>query len=101
MRITAVADTETCIWLQLAGIGEVFPVTSPKDARQILEELLGKKNEIAIIFVTPEIAETNPELIKKSLAELYPIILELPTKEREKDPLKDLIRAAVGIELEI
>jgi len=57
--------------------------------------------DVAIILVTPEVAEANSEIIKESLEQLYPIILELPTKEREKDPLRDLIRTAVGVDIEI
>ncbi|MFW9915097.1 MAG: V-type ATP synthase subunit F [Candidatus Thorarchaeota archaeon] len=101
MRVTAVGDEETCTWLQLSGIGHVYPVMNPEEAGPILADLLPKSDEIAIILVTPEVAEANSGIIAKSLQQLYPIILELPTKVREKDPLRDLIRTAVGVDLEI
>jgi vacuolar-type H+-ATPase subunit F/Vma7 len=101
MRVTAVGDEETCLWLQLSGIGQVYSVANPEEASPILDDLLNRSEEIAIILVTPEVAEANADLVKRSLQQLYPIILELPTKEREKDPLRDLIRTAVGVDIEI
>lgn len=101
MRVTAVGDEETCLWLQLAGVGQTYPVVKLEEAGPILADLVKKSEEIAIILVTPEVAEANADIVKMSLQQLYPIILELPTKERERDPLRDLIRIAVGVDLEI
>jgi vacuolar-type H+-ATPase subunit F/Vma7 len=101
VRVTAIGDEETCTWLQLSGIGHVYPVMNPEDAGPILADLLPRSEEIAIVLITPEVAEANSEIVAKSLQQLYPIILELPIKVREKDPLRDLIRTAVGVDLDI
>ena len=85
----------------MSGIGKVYPVLKPEEAAPVLIDLMKRVEDVAIILVTPEVAEANSEIIKESLEQLYPIILELPTKEREKDPLRDLIRTAVGVDIEI
>ncbi len=100
MRITAVADEETCAWLKLSGIGTVHPIQRPDQGGKILQ-MLTKEKDIAVIIVTPDVVEANEEIVRESMDQVFPVIIELPTKEKKSDPLRDLIRFAVGIELEI
>ncbi|MFX0119069.1 MAG: V-type ATP synthase subunit F [Promethearchaeota archaeon] len=96
-------DPETCTWLKLAGIGEVFPLEgSQQDPYEILSKLWLRK-DISVILITPDIAERYHQQIAEFMAKNpFPIIMELPTKyEDNKDPLTELIRQAVGINIEL
>ncbi|UCG02357.1 MAG: hypothetical protein JSW11_22575 [Candidatus Heimdallarchaeota archaeon] len=101
--MTAIGDPETCTWLKLAGIGEVHPI---KDDRQDVYEVLSSlwsRKDISIILVTPDIAERYHQQITDFMAKNpFPVIMELPTKREDvKDQLTELIRQAVGINLEL
>jgi vacuolar-type H+-ATPase subunit F/Vma7 len=101
--MTAIGDPETCTWLKLAGIGEVYPIEGElQNSYKILTDLWSRK-DISIILVTPEIAEQFHNQITEFMAKNpFPIIIELPTKREDiKDPLTELIRQAVGINLEL
>lgn len=101
--MTAIGDPETCTWLKLAGIGEVYPVEGElQNAYEILTNLWSRK-DISIILVTPEIAEHFHHQITEFMAKNpFPIIMELPIKREDvKDPLTELIRQAVGINIEL
>ena len=100
MRVTAVADESTCTWLQLAGIGKVHPVTDPIEGKELLPELL-KERGLACILVSPEISQISQEIMREALEQTFPIILEIPTKVGEFDPIRDMIRLAVGVEIDV
>ena len=101
--ITAIGDPETCTWLKLAGIGEVYPLEGDhQDIYEILSSLWLRK-DISIILVTPDIAERYHQKITEFMRKNpFPIIMELPLEQKDvKDPLVELIRQAVGIKLEL
>ncbi|MHA2202066.1 MAG: V-type ATP synthase subunit F [Candidatus Hodarchaeales archaeon] len=101
--MTAIGDPETCTWLKLAGIGEVHPIEGDhQDPYEILSSLWSRK-DISIILVTPNIAERYHQQITEFMVKNpFPIIMELPiSREDVKDPLTELIRQAVGINLEL
>ena len=101
--MTAIGDPDTCAWLKLAGIGEVYPIEGDhKDPYEILSNLWSRE-DVSIILVTPDIAERYQQQITEFMAKNpFPIIMELPTKQKDvKDPLTELIRQAVGIKLEL
>jgi len=54
-------------------------------------------------LITPDIAERYHQEITEFIAKNpFPIIMELPIKQKDaKDPLAELIRQAVGINLEL
>ena len=98
----AIGDRETCTWLKLAGIGEVFPIDEDQDPFEILSNLW-LREDISIIIVTPEIAQQYHTQITEFMTKnLFPIIMELPVKiEGAQDPLTELVRQAVGVKLDI
>ncbi|MFX1539100.1 MAG: V-type ATP synthase subunit F [Promethearchaeota archaeon] len=96
-------DPETCKWLKLAGIGEVYPLEEEhEDPFEILSSLWLRK-DISIILITPDIAERyHQEITEFMTKNPFPVIMELPLIQKDvKDPLAELIRQAVGINLEL
>ena len=100
--MAAIGDLETCTWLKLAGIGEIYPVDENQDSFEILTSLWSR-DDISIILITPEITNMYHQEISKFMEKnLFPIIMELPLKGKEtKDPLIDLLRRAVGIKMDL
>ncbi|OLS18683.1 MAG: V-type ATP synthase subunit F [Candidatus Heimdallarchaeota archaeon LC_3] len=101
MRITAVADEQTCTWLKMSGIGQVYPINDPLEAGDVLKKL-AKDIDRAIVLITPEIAKANSRIVQANLAkkDVFPIMLELPIGETSSG-LQDLISSALGIEFEL
>ena len=101
MKITAVADEQTCTWLKMSGIGEVHPISDPNDSGEVLKRLV-KDIDLSIILITPEIAKANSKLVQANLAkkDVFPIMLELPIGETSSG-LQDLISSALGIDFQL
>ncbi|MFX0092605.1 MAG: V-type ATP synthase subunit F [Candidatus Hodarchaeota archaeon] len=102
-KVTAIADEATCSWLQLGGIGKVYSVSDPKEAEPILQNLLYEE-EIALILVSPEVAQANAATIEVFLEKIYPIVVTLPTEvleTEEEGPLERLVRLAVGVSIKL
>ncbi|MHA1213844.1 MAG: V-type ATP synthase subunit F [Candidatus Hodarchaeales archaeon] len=102
MYIAVVGDPDSCTWLKLAGVGEVYPINENQDPLEILSSLW-LREDITVIIITPEIAEVCSQEISEFMSrKLFPIIMELPLEEqKEKDSLTELVLQAVGIKLEI
>ena len=101
MEITAVADKETCTWLKLAGVSEVYPINSDNEPHEVLHSLWIRE-DVTVIIITPEVAKVCHEQIANMMKEkIFPVIIELPIGSKEKDPLKKLLKEAVGIDLDI
>ncbi|MHA1975944.1 MAG: V-type ATP synthase subunit F [Candidatus Hodarchaeales archaeon] len=103
MNLAAVGDPETCSWLKLAGVGEIYPIDDEEvsNTLSILSDLW-QREDVSIILITSEIAEKYHQPISNYMAKnLYPVILEIPSQVKGiKDPVAELIRQAVGIKLE-
>lgn len=104
MEITAIADEQTCTWLRMSGIGEVYSINEPQEAEETLKGLM-KDINVAIILISPEIANANKKLVQQALSkrEVFPIVLELPLGEEEhkSNQIQELISIALGIEFKV
>ncbi len=102
--IACVADEDTVLGLKLAGIQKAAIVNDASNARQMIIEFADDQ-EIAVLIISEEIAAKNEELINSLLERPFPIIIEIPSSkgrvEKEHDTLKELVKRAVGIELNI
>ncbi|MFX1518506.1 MAG: V-type ATP synthase subunit F [Promethearchaeota archaeon] len=104
MKIVVVADEDTVTGLKLAGIDEGYGVQSPEDANPILLTLSERK-DVGLIIITERIADSAiiRSTITKITEQEFPIIVEIQDKHgiiiREVDPIKALIKRAVGVDL--
>lgn len=103
MEIIVVGDSDTITGFGLAGIKRTF---SESEAVSSLKDL-SDDERTGIILITEKLAEKNKDLIEdiiKKRKGVRPIIVEIPDNsgplERESDPIKELIRKAVGVEIE-
>ncbi|ABR54275.1 Vacuolar H+transporting two-sector ATPase F subunit [Methanococcus vannielii SB] len=98
MRIGVVGDSDVAVGFRLAGLTDVYEVKSPEQASKAIEEL-DNNAEIGLIITTERIGEG----IRETIANAKKVIVEVPDKNgpivREKDPVKILVRNAVGIDI--
>jgi V/A-type H+-transporting ATPase subunit F len=103
MKVAAIADSDTIIGLRLAGVKLSFPVETPEQAEEALGKVL-QDQSVGLIIFTEKIADKMRGAITDVMSQrTVPIIVEIPDKHGaqlgRRDPLMDMIRRAVGIEL--
>jgi V/A-type H+-transporting ATPase subunit F len=101
-KIAIMADQDTVTGFMLGGIKEGYPVSNMEEAGKTLEELV--KNDFSIIITTEKIGDEFRATINKLTSErALPMIIEIPDKtgsiERETDPLRELIKRVIGVEM--
>ena len=101
-KIAIIADQDTVTGFMLGGIKEGYQVEDTEQAGKILEELVGK--DYSIIITTEKIGDELRDKIDNLTSErALPMIIEIPDKtgsiERETDPLRELIKRVIGVEM--
>jgi V/A-type H+-transporting ATPase subunit F len=106
LKIVAIADEDTVTGLKLAGIDEGYSVSlqSPEAAKSILLSLSERK-DIGLIITTERIADSTAvrSVIDQLTEKEFPIVVSIQDKHgpitREIDPIKALVKRAVGVDL--
>jgi len=103
-RIATVTDSITALGMKLAGMGEVAHVDDEQEATARITQYANDPS-IAVLIVTERIGENNRELLNRITKRPWPVVVEIPGPEgkiqRESSTLKELVRQALGIEIEI
>jgi V/A-type H+/Na+-transporting ATPase subunit F len=99
--IAVVADRGTVTGFELGGIKEVHAVENGEHAKEAIKMLADQG--LPIIITTEKIGDEIREFIDKiTKNKTLPIIVEVPDKtgpiERAVDPIKELVKRAIGIE---
>jgi len=100
--IAVIADPDTVTGFKLGGVKEGYPVEDIKEAETTFKELF--KQDFSIIITTEKIGDQLRETIDKLTgASTLPMIIEVPDKtgptERATDPMRELIRRVIGVEM--
>jgi len=101
-KIAVMADDDTVTGFMLGGIKEGYPVKNMEEAEKKLEELV--KKDFSVIITTEKIGLEFREKIEKLTSErALPMIIEIPDKtgsiKRESDPMRELIKRVIGVEM--
>ena len=101
-NIAVMADEDTVTGFMLGGIKEGFPVKNKEEAEKILEDLV--KKDYSVIITTEKIGDTIRDPIDKLTSEhTLPMIIEIPDKtgsiKRDSDPMRELIKRVIGVEM--
>jgi V/A-type H+-transporting ATPase subunit F len=99
--IAIVADSDTVTGFRLGGIKEVHPVVDAEEAKEIIKNLTDQG--FSIIITTEKIGDEIRDFIDIiTKNRTLPIIVEIPDKtgpiKRASDPIKELVKRAIGIE---
>ncbi len=103
MNISVIADHSTVTGFRLAGVSKGFEVEGGKDALPILKELF-KDKESGLIIITEKIYEEIEDEIKRLTEKrVTPMIVAIPDSkgffDERIDPIRELVKKAVGIEI--
>ncbi|MDR0912212.1 MAG: V-type ATP synthase subunit F [Methanobrevibacter sp.] len=100
--VAIIGDVDTVTGFKLGGIKIGYEVKNDDDAKNALDALIA--DEISIIIITEKIADNIREYINKKIgSNVLPMIIEIPDKsgssDRDSDPMKDLIKRVIGVEM--
>lgn len=103
-KIVSVTDEMTALGLKLAGIGEVNSIKEDESASNLISNYASDQ-EVAVLIVTEAIGQENRTLLNRITQRPWPVIVEIPGPEgkmdRESSTLKELVKRALGIEMDI
>jgi len=96
--IAVMADEDTVTGFMLGGIKEGYPIKNLEEAGKILEDLV--KKDFSVIITTEKFRDTINKLTSERA---LPMIIEIPDKtgsiERDSDPMRELIKRVIGVEM--
>jgi V/A-type H+-transporting ATPase subunit F len=103
MKISVIGDHSTVTGFRLAGVNEGFEVEDGKDALPILKDIF-KDKDAGLVIITEKIyGEIEDEIKRLTEKRVTPMIVAIPDSkgffEERIDPIKELVRKAVGIEI--
>ncbi|RLE88764.1 MAG: hypothetical protein DRJ49_04500 [Thermoprotei archaeon] len=102
-KIAVIAREDVAALFRWAGVRDSFSVNTEEEARELLYKL-AKDPKYTLIIVGASIAEKIVRAIELITAEQeYPLIITIPergvTPSKRIDPLRELLRRALGIEI--
>ncbi len=105
MKVSVIGDKDTVMGFALTGIKDLYVVEDGEEAKQALSELM-QNPDIGLVIITERYAHSLKENIRRWREEkpLYPLIIEIQDKSGKmdrEDPIRMLIKRAVGIDVSI
>jgi len=105
MRISVIGDFDTVVGFRLAGVKDGYVVETPEEALQRLREVV-KEEDVGLVIITERLVDKIRAEVDRLLENRsFPLLVEIPDKagpiEKKVDPLKELVRRAVGVEIKI
>jgi V/A-type H+/Na+-transporting ATPase subunit F len=101
-NIAVLADEDTVTGFRLGGIKEGYPVKNMEEAGKVLKDLVARN--FSVIITTEKIGLEFKDTINKLTNErALPMVIEIPDKsgsiKRESDPMNELIKRVIGVEM--
>ncbi len=102
MEIGVVGDFDTVTGFRLAGVKEAYEAEDPGAAVERLKKLM--KANLGLIIITERLAdEIRDEIDTLTAGRAFPLIVEIQDKggpiEGKVDPIRALIKKAVGVDI--
>ncbi len=102
-KIAIIGDADTVVGFRLAGI---LKASVPSDSAAARRALIGYSQDpdVSLVIITERLAEQIRDAIEEITTKPYPVIVEIPDKrgrlEERENPLRRLVKRAIGVELE-
>lgn len=103
MKVIVVGDEDTVVGFKLAGVNEGYVVKTGREVEEVVTKAL-RDEEVAVMIVTEEVVDLAPQAFEQLYAKPRPVVVEVPTKAGSKrvvDPIRELIRRAIGVEVRV
>ena len=98
-KMAIIGDGDAVLAFSAVGI-DTYPISKAEDGAELIKSL-AKTHKI--IFVTESVAQKNDEIIKRYLAQPYPIILPIPSNESDggygMQTIKTAMEKALGVDI--
>jgi len=103
LKIVGIGDLDTVVGLRFAGVKDSFPVETTEEAKEALHKVF-QDESVGLIILTEKLGDQLRGMIMDYTAQhTFPVVVEIPdkrgTEKGRRDPIGDIIRRAVGIEL--
>jgi len=101
MEVVVIGEQNTITGFSLAGVKRTY---LPDEGKENLKDILSEDG-LGVLVLTERFAEDNRKAIEdhQSSKRVTPIIVEVPDVtgpiEREVDPIRELIRRAIGADV--
>ena len=101
MEVVVIGEQNTITGFSLAGVKRTY---LPDEGKENLKDILSEDG-LGVLILTERFAEDNRKAIEvhQSSKRVTPIIVEVPDVtgpiEREVDPIRELIRRAIGADV--
>lgn len=104
MKIVVIGDEDAVAGLKLAGVTEGRIVKTPSEAEKAILEAV-RDDEVAILVITEDVASMVRPLVQELYLKPRPAVVEIPPRkwigEEREDPIRELLRRAIGVEVEV
>ncbi len=102
-KIVGITDEMTALGLNLAGIKEIYSIKEGNGQEKLIE-LVNREN-VAVLIITERLADLNRMILNRVTRRPWPVVVEIPGPEghsdRETSTLRELVKSALGIDIEI
>jgi V/A-type H+-transporting ATPase subunit F len=102
MKIAFVVDRSTAACFKVAGVRDVYSVKTAEEAKEKMDELL-KDQDILAILIVDHLFNQISEVAERAEKRTYPLVTSIAGTKGpvavKTDPLAELIRRKVGIEV--
>ena len=103
-KIVVIGDRDTATGFQMVGVKDVYVPSTPTETREMLTRNF-RNPATGLIIMTEALAETVEDTIMELSEAPIPVILLVPDRDGTTGTyeavLKELIRRAVGIEINV
>ena len=102
--IATVTDDITALGMKLAGIGKIAALKEDESGSNQITKFASDPS-VAVLIITEKIGEMNRALLNRIAQRPWPVVVEIPGPEgkieKESSSLKDLVKRALGIDMDI
>lgn len=99
-KVGVIGDKDSILGFKILGLS-VFPVTSPDEAKKILNKMA--REDYAVIYITENIARDVKETINNYSSSRFPAIIPIPGNEGSlgigMEAIKKAMEKAVGTDI--
>ena len=102
-KIAVIGDADTVVGFRLAGLTKTSVSSDTQTTRRALTGY-ARDQDVSLVIITERLAEQIRDTIEEISTNPYPVIVEIPDKrgrlEDKENPLRRLVKRAIGVELE-
>ncbi len=97
-RLAVIGDPDFNIGFRLAGVRDIYDVTSDEELEKVVESVLRNK-EIGVAVIKYELLNKLPPVLRRAIDESVEPTFVFVGEEGGVEEIRDKIRKAIGVDL--